>query len=220
MDHPSLRAKMDMKTYMLDPCGASSLPFWKTNAIAIPDDLLILRADDPRLLAARRRYTDTLYFKLIHPMTHIVRPSVPKGFRFICPDEKAISEHIASCYDDVGVTSDALSAYRHHPTFAPDLWLAVVSERTGKIVASGIAELDTDIREGILEWIQVSPEHRGRGWGSIIVRELLFRMIGRADFVTFSGKEDDPLAPRALYEHCGFGGNVIWHFFSTGVTGK
>ena len=32
---------MDKSTYLLDPCGVSSLPFWKTNSIPIPEDLLI-----------------------------------------------------------------------------------------------------------------------------------------------------------------------------------
>lgn len=206
---------MDKETYLLDPCGASSLPFWKTNAVTIPDDLLILRADDPRLPAAQLRYEDTPYFKLIHPMTQIDHLPLPEGFRYICPDEKALSEHIAACYTDIGMTADELLAYKHHPGYSRDLWLAIVSEGTSEIVASGIAELDTDIREGILEWIQVSPACRRQGFGRLVVSELLHRLRGGADFVTVSGREDDPSAPRRLYERCGFRGGVVWHVLHT-----
>ena len=202
---------MDASTYFSDPCGASSLPYWKTNSIPVPVDLLILRDDDPRLSAALRRYEDTPYFKLIHPMIHIDRPALPDGYRFIRPSAEAVSDHIASCYDKERLTPVELESYMLHPAYSPDLWVAVICEKTGEIVASGIAELDTDIGEGILEWIQVSREYRRAGWGTHIVCELLSRMQGRAVFATVSGKQNDPSSPRALYESCGFGGGVVWH---------
>ena len=136
---------------------------------------------------------------------------MPEGFRFICPTEEELSSHIAACYDAERVSEAELQSYRYHPTFSPDLWLAVLNESTGEIVASGVAEVDRDIREGVLEWIQVSPAYRRRGLGRIIVHELLFRMNDRADFVTVSGKSNDPSDPLALYESCGFGGEVVWH---------
>ncbi len=196
---------------MQDPCAASSLPFWKTNNIRMPADMLILREDDPRLGELRQGYTDTPYFKLIHPMRRIDRPVLPAGFRFMTPDETALSDHIAACYAQERASASELAACRRHPTYVPDLWLAVADETTGEIVASGIAELDGDIREGILEWIQVSPAYRRRGFGRLLVCELLSRLQGRADFVTVSGKEEDASNPRLLYESCGFGGGVLWH---------
>ena len=87
---------MEKAHYLHDPCGASSLPFWKTNSIFIPDDLLILREDDPRLQEDHAGYIDTPYFKLIHRMQGIEAPSLPEGYRFACPDERTLSEHIAS----------------------------------------------------------------------------------------------------------------------------
>ena len=202
---------MDASTYLSDPCGASSLPYWKTNSIPVPDDLLILRDDDPRLSAALRQYEDTPYFKLIHLLIHIDRPALPDGFRFIRPSVEEVSDHIASCYDKERLTHTELESYRLHPTYSPDLWVAIICEKTGEILASGIAELDTDIGEGILEWIQVSRAYRRAGWGRRIVSELLFRMQGRADFATVCGKQNDPSNPRALYENCGFGGGVVWY---------
>ena len=202
---------MDKETYLSDPCGASSLPLWKTNSIHIPNGLQILREDDPRFSLFSQDHIDTPYFKTIHHMRHIAPPGLPDGFRFICPDAKTLSDHIASCYLAERATEAEITAYRRHPTFCPDLWLAIYDEQIQQIIASGIAEVDDHIREGILEWIQVSPAFRCRGWGRCIVNELLYRMIGRADFVTVSGKVNDPLDPMALYESCGFENRVTWH---------
>ena len=201
---------MVTEAYLHDPCGASSLPFWKTNIVRVPEDILILREDDPRFKNLRGNI-DEPYFKLIHRMDWVESPSLPEGFRFFFPDAATLSDHIALCYERERISVEELMMYRRHPTFSPDLWLAIDDERTGEIVASGIAELDASIREGVLEWIQVSPTHRKKGWGRAVVCELLRRMEGRADFVTVSGREKDPCCPQALYESCGFGGCVLWH---------
>ena len=202
---------MEKQDYLQDPCRASSLPFWKTNSIQVPANLLILREDDPCLSGLSQIRTDTPYFKLIHHMQHIDRPRLPDGFRFIAPDETALSRHITACYASERATVSELAAYRLRPTYAPDLWLAIVNEGSTEIVASAIAELDPDIQEGILEWIQVSPAYKHRGFGRLVVQEALYRLQGRADFVTVSGKENDPSNPRILYERCGFTDGVIWH---------
>lgn len=203
--------RVNKEAYLQDPCGASSLPYWKTNCIPVPENLLILREDDPRLDELCKACADTPYFKLIHRMQRVDPITLPKGFRFVLPDEAALCEHIAACYKSERVSASELAACRLRPTFSPDLWLAIIDEATDEIVASGIGEVDGEIREGILEWIQVSPACRRQGFGRIIVCELLLRMQGRVDFVTVSGKETDPFHPRTLYEGCGFGGGVVWH---------
>lgn len=71
--------------------------------------------------------------------------------------------------------------------------------------------MDTEIGEGILEWIQVSEKYRGKGIGKFIVNELLQRMNGMASFVTVSGQVNNSTNPEALYRKCGFEGNDIWH---------
>lgn len=202
---------MEKQEYLQDPCRASSLPFWKTNSVKVPENLLILREGDPCLSELCQIRMDTPYFKLIHHMHHIDRPRLPDGFRFIVPDEKALSEHITACYASERANVSELAAYRLRLTYSPDLWLAIVNEGSSEIVASAIAELDPDIREGILEWIQVSPTYRCRGFGRLVVQEVLYRLQGRANFVTVSGKENDPSNPRILYERCGFTDGVIWH---------
>ena len=78
-------------------------------------------------------------------------------------------------------------------------------------MATGIAELDREIGEGVLEWIQVSKSHRGCGLGSYIVSQLLWRMKDKARFVTVSGQCYNPTNPEGLYRKCGFTGNDVWH---------
>ena len=82
---------------------------------------------------------------------------------------------------------------------------------TGNIVGGGNADLDREIGEGILEWIQVLPEYRGHGIGQLIVNSLLDKMQGEAQFDTVSGKVNNPTNPEALYRKCGFAGNDVWH---------
>lgn len=205
---------MEKETYLADPCRASSLPFWKTNSVTVPEGMLILREDDPRLGKVSPSCIDTPYFKLIHSMQRIDRTALPMGYCFITPNETALSDHISSCYASERVSASELASYQFHPTYAPDLWLAIQDNETKAVIASGIAELDTDIREGILEWIQVSPAYRRQEFGQLIVNELLSRLQGRADFVTVSGKQNDLLNPRALYERCGFGAGMIWHILT------
>jgi len=79
------------------------------------------------------------------------------------------------------------------------------------VAASGIAELDRDCGEGVLEWIQVSEQHRRRGLGVYLVNELLWRMKDLARFVTVSGRCGNLNNPEGLYRKCGFTGDDVWH---------
>ena len=104
-----------------------------------------------------------------------------------------------------------MSQYLLRPVYDAALWLTVKDDQTGAIAATGIAELDREIGEGVLEWIQVSKGYRGKGLGSFIVSELLWRMKDKTDFVTVSGQCNNPTNPEKLYRKCGFTGNDTWH---------
>lgn len=73
------------------------------------------------------------------------------------------------------------------------------------------ADLDSFMKEGILEWIQVLPEYRGKGIGTYLVNELLIRMKGKAKFATVSGDCNNINNPIKLYRKCGFVDNSIWY---------
>ena len=201
---------MEREVYLANPCKASSLPFWKTNLVEIPENMKIVPDEDLHSVDVRE-YVDEKYFKLIHGMNDIEKPVLDSKYEMRCCEVSEYAKHIAACYSDVGISPEELRVYQTHVVYDRDLWIAVTERGQDTIVASGIAELDADIKEGILEWIQVSPEHRGKGLGKFVVNELLWRMKDKVEFVTVSGKVDNPTNPRDLYLACGFSGEVIWH---------
>ncbi len=198
------------KDYLDHPCRASSLPYWKAKSMTIPDGMRIVHQDDFHE-GNDEEYTDEPYFRLSHDLPGLSVSAPPPGFALCQADLCDFAAHINSCYDDVGISESTLQSYTQRPVYDSNLWLAVRDEQTGKIVATGIAELDREIGEGILEWIQVSKAYRGRGLGSYIVCELLRRMKGLARFATVSGQCDNPTNPEGLYRKCGFTGTDIWH---------
>ena len=112
------------------------------------------------------------------------------------------------------MTESELRQFTDRTVYDATLWIAAKDSRTGAVAATGIADLDREIRECILEWIQVSPEYRGCGLGRWLVCELLRRMQGRADFATVSGRCGNPTNPEQLYRVCGFTGRDVWHILT------
>lgn len=201
---------LQKEVYLANPCKASSLPFWKMNLITIPENMKIVLEEELQGIDTRE-YSDERYFKLVHSMNAIERPMLDSRYELVFCEVSEYAKHIAACYDDVGISSEELASYQKHMVYDKDLWIAVRECRQSTIVASGIAEYDADIKEGILEWIQVSPGHRGKGLGKYIVKELLWRMKDKVDFVIVSGKVDNKTKPELLYRNCGFVGDAVWH---------
>lgn len=201
---------MTKEYYLAAPCKAASIPYWKTKAIIVPDSIKILHQDEYDS-AKYQNFIDEPYFRLIHNLKSLSKPILPQGYSICTTLLSEYATHINSCYDGIGITETELRNYTTRSVYDAALWLAVKDEQTGKIVATGIAELDREIREGILEWIQVSESHRGIGLGRYIVSELLWRMKDQADFVTVSGQCNNLSDPERLYRKCGFVGNDVWH---------
>ena len=203
-------ADMLKHEYLENPCRAASIPYWKTACIAIPDNTKIVHDSefDTELL---KRYQDEPYFRLRHPMLEVEPVSLPEGYSLQEASVPDFVEHINSCYDDIGITVPEMQRNMLREQYSSELWLAVKEDYRGKIVATGIAELDREIGEGVLEWIQVSKDYRRCGLGSYLVSELLWRMRKAAKFVTVSGKCNNPDYPEGLYRKCGFCGNDVWH---------
>lgn len=97
------------------------------------------------------------------------------------------------------------------PVYNSDLWILLKDRISGKYIGSGIADLDREIGELSIEWVQVLPKYRNRGFGGIIVNYLLNKIKGTAKFATVSGKVNNPMQPERLYRKCGFKGNDVWH---------
>lgn len=196
--------------YLADPCKAASIPYWKIESITVPDSMKILHQDEYDN-AGNKNFIDEPYFRLIHDLKGLVEPVLPQGYSLCAATLFQYAAHINSCYERIGIIEKELRSYTLRPVYDASLWLAVKDDQTGKIVATGIAELDREIGEGVLEWIQVSESCRGKGLGSYIVLELLGRLKTRADFVTVSGQCYNATNPEALYRKCGFAGNDVWH---------
>jgi GNAT superfamily N-acetyltransferase len=200
---------MMIEDYLIDPCGASSLPYWKTQSVTIPRNVRIVRDDMFDISQCKGR--DEPYFKLLHDLETVKEPVLPKGYELVQCEIEAFADQINACYLHVHLLPEDLLAYMKHPVYRPDLWLAVKDAKSDIIVATGIAELDAHIGEGILEWIQVLPAYRRKGLGSFVVCELLKRMRSQASFATVSGQMNNSSNPFALYESCGFSSPIIWH---------
>ena len=196
--------------YLKNPCSVSSIPYWKVKSITIPDDMKILHKEE-YIDEENQHYVDEPYFRLIHNLKGLAKPVLPQGYSLCMGTLSEYAAHISTCYDGIGITEEELRSYTLRPVYDAALWLAVKDDHTGIIVATGIAELDREIGEGVLEWIQVSQGHRGKGLGRYIVLELLWRMKGTAQFATVSGQCHNPTNPEKLYRKCGFSGNDVWH---------
>lgn len=201
---------MEKTIYLTNPCKASSLPYWKSNLIKIPENMKVVLEEDLQS-DEEQEYSDERFFKLIHRLKNIEKPTLDNRYCMLRCGVSEYAKHIATCYSDVGISSEELVGYQTHAVYDRELWIAVTECGRNEIIASGIAELDTNIKEGILEWIQVSPEYRGKGLGKFVVNELFWRMKDKAEFVTVSGKVDNPTNPGELYLACGFFGEEIWH---------
>lgn len=196
--------------YLANPCRALSVPYWKMKTITVPKDMKIVH-DDYFDESEYPEYVDETYFRLYHDLKNLPLPQMPDGFSLCDITFRNYAAHINRCYDDCCISESELQDYTSRAVYNAELWIAVKDNQNGAVAATGIAELDREIGEGVLEWIQVSEEYRGRGLGSYIVSELLRRMRGSASFVTVSGKCSNQTNPEGLYRKCGFSGNDVWH---------
>ena len=214
-------AELTREKYIASPTTAASLAFWKEESFIAPEDMLIVGEEEYRLALdsdknAFAGFADEPYFKLVFRIAEkcIEKPELPRGYALYNGTSKDFSEDICFCYGG-GPDEAELESYKRHPTHDPSLLIMLKNEETGEIAASGIAEVDARIGEGILEWIQVSPDARRRGLGRFIVSELLWRIREKVVFVTVSGKLNDDSNPLALYKSCGFSGMAVWHILKS-----
>ena len=198
--------------YLRDPCGTASVPYWKAVRIAVPENMKIVHENDfhPEML---KQYVDEPYFRLRHDLQTLEPVKLPEGYSMCQGTVEVYAAHICECYGN-GITAAEVLDFTKREVYCPELWLALRDDQTGKIAATGIGELDKELGEGVLEWIQVSKEYRGQGLGSFIVGELLRRMKGLAGFATVSGQCNHPSAPEKLYRKRGFYGDDVWHILT------
>ena len=207
--------KITLNEYKANPCGTLSIPYWKNKNITIPSCIKIVHdADfDSSYL---KDYDDELYFRLIHNLENIENV-VPDWIYFKTAEKKDFSlivSIINNSYTDLSVDIVQIKSYAKTVVYDKNLWIIVYDKQSDMPIGCGIADFDNEVKEGILEWIQVLPEYRGRKVGKAIVNELLCRLKDKAEFVTVSGKVNNVTNPEKLYRACGFTGNDIWHILN------
>lgn len=208
---------MTLNEYLKNPCGISSIPYWKAKSIVIPENMTILhhKKFKESLLS---NYTDEKYFRLYHDLKSINEIAID-GIEIITASNQYIPiivDIVNQSYVDMQASYKQFEDYTKTPVYNPDLWILVKNISNNKYLGCGIADFDSKTKELILEWIQVLPEYRKKGIGQLIVNELLSRGKDIANFATVSGKIDNISKPEKLYRKCGFTGDDIWHVLLKG----
>lgn len=203
---------LTIQKYIKNPCAQLSIPYWKAKTIKLPENMKIVH-DREYSSKQYNNYVDEKYFRLLHTLKKIEAIKLDE-FDIITANKnhnETIVSIINDSYEDLQVNLTQIQQYRKTPVYNSNLWVLVREKETGKYVGCGIADYDTEVKELILEWIQVLPDYRQRKIGKFIINELLLRMKNSADFATVSGKVDHKSNPELLYRSCGFSGNDIWH---------
>ncbi len=198
-------------TYLADPCGTLSIPYYKEKSMTPPPDLRTIHQRDFHK-EDWLGWQDTPYFRLYHNLSSIDHMPPPTGYRLAEMDDSdcaAAAELIGLCYS-FNLQEAEVRTWRQRTWFRPALWLKILDVKE-QMVGSILAEFDSEMGEGALEWVQVHPDHRRRGVGAALVSALLAQLAEVADFATVSGEINNPYMPEALYRRCGFTGDDIWH---------
>lgn len=204
-----------VEDYLKNPCGTLSIPYWKHQSIVLPNNMKIVHQSKYRK-SDYLEYKDETYFRLFHSLNDI------ENFGLDGYEIETVAWDVIPClvdiinqsYSDMSVTYEQLIGYTQTTVYDSSLWILVREKKSDSIVGSGIADLDKELQEGIIEWVQVLPDYRGRKIGRLIVNELLRRMSKQAKFATVSGKVADVTKPQLLYRRCGFVGDDIWHILT------
>lgn len=194
--------------YLLNPCGTLSLPYWKNKTIKIQSNIAIIHKKNFKNQFDKYKR----FFRLLHLLESIDIPKIKVETINLDTDKIALINMFNKSYNaqKISVSENDILSWCNHPTYNNKLWIKI--EENGRIIASGIAEYDEELNEGILEWIQVLPEYQNKGYGKVIVNSLLIELknLG-AKFVTVSGNLDNLTNPEKLYRSCGFIGDDIWY---------
>lgn len=201
--------KISKEEYLKNPTSASSLSYFKSNNININKRIEIVDKVEDNTL-------NKYYFKLVHYLNNIhylynIKDiKLDDNYIFTDATIEEFNDHINSCYDDINMNIEDLMKYKNSIVYDKDLWIAIKDKRNNKIIGTIIASFDKDIKEGYIEWLQVSKEYRRQGLAFVLVNELLTRLKGKAKFVTVSGDVNNPYHPLSLYQRCGFSDNTIY----------
>ena len=156
-----------LKDYINNPCRTLSIPYWKQKNIKVPDNIKIVHNDEYNATDFVG-YVDEPYFRLYHNL-QVVQRAHRDDIDIVvgAPDMLDVFVDIINAsYSDLSVTKEQIESYRKTLVFCSDLWLLLKEKTTGNFIGSGIADYDEETKEMIIEWVQVLPLYRGRGYGN------------------------------------------------------
>lgn len=203
-----------IEAYKAAPCKALSIPYWKAANVTVPENMKIVHNSEfeETLL---ERYADKKFFRLIHRLDHILDfDSAIDIVTLSAYSEEQLADMISRSYGDSGicVSASQVKDWTETEVYCPELWLGAV--QSGELVGSILCDFDAEVGEGIIEWLQVLPEYRGRGIAAALTCRALRIMSAFADFATVSGECDNVTNPEAVYRKCGFQGDDVWHILT------
>jgi len=122
-------------------------------------------------------------------------------------DFEAAADFINKCYNIDSYTAKKVKAFTLDIAFDPELWVWIKQEASNEKAALAIGDFYTPIKEGSLDWVQVSPDFRGQGIGELLVYTLVKRIESKEGTIRVTGMAD------AFYERCGFEKASKWYIF-------
>lgn len=205
---------VSIQEYKAAPCKALSIPYWKAANMTVPPNIRIVH-DSEFEETLLEHYADKKFFRLIHLLDHIPDPDATIDIVTISAySAEQLADMINRSYGDSGICVSAgqVKGWTTEKVYCPELWLGAVWD--GKLIGSIICDFDAEVGEGIIEWLQVLPEYRGRGAATALTCEALRIMSAFADFATVSGECGNVTNPEAVYRKCGFQGDDAWHILT------
>ena len=81
--------------------------------------------------------------------------------------------------------------------FDPSLWFFVRDKQTKMLIGIAISTYQESVKETLLDWIFIHPEHHGKGAGRFMIQEIIRRSLDRSDIIQVGGTVE-------FYKRCGF----------------
>ena len=198
--------------YLANPCKFSALPLYKE--VKQKNKISVIHDDGFNQTQVQDFTKHQRFFRISHNLENVDIVNVP-GYKImecnIETDIEKVIQIINKSYEDIRITVEDVNLMIKDRVFEPSMWIFVVDENTKKEAALGICHFDESVFEVEFDWIQVLPEYRGKGLGSMLVTYLLNNTPKQAKFATVSGDMDNLSSPEKLYRRCGFDGNDVWY---------
>lgn len=198
--------------YLKNPCRFSALPLYKE--VRQNNDILVVHNNEFKEELVKNSKLHQKFFRITHNFKDVNIVDIP-GYKTkkcnINIDSKKVIDIINKSYLNIKFTKDEVNLMIKDVVYSSKMWIFIIDETTNIEVALGICQYDKITLEVIFDWIQVLPEYRGKGIGSMLVSHLLSIPPEGSKFATVSGDIDGTSSPEKLYRKCGFIGTDIWH---------